>query len=75
MTKTEMEYYILGLKYEILRAVDDLNELKAYLLSDKFHNDTTVQVSDVLRRLEEVRLKDDESFRKWQTLTPRTSVH
>jgi len=70
-----MEYYILGLKYEILRAVDDLNELKAYLLSDKFHNDTTVQVSDVLRRLEEVRLKDDESFRKWQTLTPRTSVH
>ena len=29
-----------------------LNELRSYLLSPKFHNDTTVQVKDVLRRLE-----------------------
>jgi len=31
---------------------DKVRDLKAYLLSSKFHKDTTVQVDDVLRRLE-----------------------
>ena len=30
-----------------------LTDLKVYLTSAKFHNDPTVQVADVLRRLEE----------------------
>ena len=30
-----------------------LADLKVYLMSAKFHNDPTVQVADVLRRLEE----------------------
>jgi hypothetical protein len=34
-----------------LQAQADLNELVSYLLSDKFHNDPTVQVNDVLARL------------------------
>ena len=29
-----------------------VKDLKSYLLSEKFHKDTTVQVNDVLRRLE-----------------------
>jgi hypothetical protein len=31
-----------------------INDLKVYLLSEKFWKDTTVQVSDVLRRLDEI---------------------
>ena len=33
----------------------DLNELVAYLSSSKFHTDPTVQVRDVLNRLEPLR--------------------
>jgi hypothetical protein len=33
------------------RCTSELIELISYLESDKFHNDTTVQVKDVMRRL------------------------
>ena len=39
----------------IIEAHNQLNELISYLYSSKFHNDTTVQVADVLRRLDPVR--------------------
>ena len=56
MTKNDWMYKVLELKIEIARANQALDDLKTYLLSEKFHNDTTVQVSDVLRRLEAVAL-------------------
>ena len=37
---------------QILDARDSLNNLRAYLQSEKFHTDPTVQVQDVLNRLE-----------------------
>ncbi len=56
MTKNDWMYKVLDLKLEIAKADDDLNDLRAYLLSDKFKEDSTVQVSDVLRHLEAVKL-------------------
>ena len=49
-------YKVLDLKLEIAKADDALDDLRSYLLSDKFHGDSTVQVSDVLHRLEAVKL-------------------
>lgn len=48
----------MALRYEhdrINAAKQELLELVTYLNSSKFHNDTTVQVADVLRRLEPAR--------------------
>ena len=56
MTKNDWMYKVLDLKLEIAKADDDLNDLRAYLLSDKFHDDSTVQTADILRRLERVKL-------------------
>jgi hypothetical protein len=56
MTKNDWMSKVLELKIEIARANDSLDDLKAYLLSEKFHQDPTVQVRDVLRRLEGVAL-------------------
>lgn len=56
MTKQDWMYKVLELKLEIAKADDAINDLRSYLLSDKFHNDSTVQVSDVLRYLDNVRL-------------------
>lgn len=56
MTKQDWMYKVLELKLEIAKADDAINDLRSYLLSDKFHKDPTVQVSDVLRYLENVRL-------------------
>jgi hypothetical protein len=56
MTKSEMELENNELKLEIAKAHEALTELKAYLQSPKFYRDTTVQTSDILRRLDEVRL-------------------
>ena len=56
MTKNDWINKVLELKVEITRANEALDDLKAYLLSEKFHQDPTVQVSDVLRRLEGVAL-------------------
>jgi len=56
MTKQDWMYKVLELKLEIAKADDAINDLRSYLLSDKFHNRSTVQVSDVLRYLENVRL-------------------
>ena len=49
---------------------DNLNYLLAYLQSDKFHRDSTIQVQDVLNRLQSLRdsLSDscfDEKKEKW----------
>jgi hypothetical protein len=41
--------------YLVIAAMDaELTELRRYLTSAKFHEDTTVQVADVLRRLDNV---------------------
>jgi len=37
--------YLIGLR-------EGLDDLRSYLLSDKFHRDTTVQVQDVLNRID-----------------------
>ena len=42
-----------GLSKELAAYHGAIMDLKSYLLSDKFHVDTTVQVKDVLMRLEE----------------------
>ena len=55
-TKAEITQENTELKLEIAKAHEALTELKAYLQSAKFHRDTTVQTTDVLRRLDEVRL-------------------
>lgn len=39
----------------IREANKELSEVMAYLQSEKFHNDTTVQVKDVLSRLLPIR--------------------
>ena len=56
MTKNDWMYKVLELAIEIARASEALDDLKTYLLSEKFHQDPTVQVRDVLRRLECVAL-------------------
>ena len=55
-----MSNYIVRLETELARQTlaieglhNELAELRGYLLSDKFHNDTTVQVRDVLHRLDQ----------------------
>lgn len=55
-TKAELSQENRDLKIQIMDAHQALTELRTYLLSSKFHRDSTVQVTDVLRRLEEVRL-------------------
>ena len=39
---------------ELVGLKSGLTDLKAYLLSSKFHEDTTVQVRDVLHRISEI---------------------
>ena len=58
MTKNDWMNKLLALKIEVVQANDDLNDLKSYLLSEKFHANPTVQIHDVLRRLENVKLTD-----------------
>jgi len=40
---------------QVMDARDNLENFRAYLQSSKFHEDTTVQVQDVLNRLECIR--------------------
>ena len=40
---------------QVLDAQETLENFRAYLQSSKFHTDTTVQVKDVLNRLEPIR--------------------
>lgn len=49
--KAENESY----KQAAADALQELSYLRQYLLSDKFREDTTVQTSDVLRRIDPVR--------------------
>ena len=63
-----------GQRVDLLEAIVDAqcaaNELLAYLESPKFFNDTTVQIKDVMARLEPVRdalirgLHASDNFRK-----------
>ena len=55
--------YIQNLKTQIAEkdliiqtAKEEIQYLRTYLLSDKFHEDTTVQVRDVLNRLNNIEL-------------------
>ena len=52
----------LQLEIELLKSTlnehrGDILDLERYLTSDKFYHDTTVQVSDVLRRLPTIYLE------------------
>lgn len=47
----QLQAKIAELKSEKEEAANRLDDLRVYLSSEKFHNDTTVQVGDVLRRL------------------------
>jgi hypothetical protein len=46
---------VATLKRHMTAAQEELAHLTSYLLSAKFHQDSTVQVTDVLNRLQEVR--------------------
>lgn len=44
------------LKAELDRIREGITDLRAYLVSDKFSKDTTVQTRDVLHRIEEIQI-------------------
>ncbi len=67
-TKSELTEENVELKLEINKAHLALTELRAYLQSPKFYEDPTVQTTDVLRRLDEVRLTYDENIAKWSAM-------
>lgn len=48
---TKIKQENTDLKITIQNGLDEIKELERYLLSDKFKEDTTVQVQDVLNRL------------------------
>lgn len=73
-TKAELAQENTDLKIEIHKAHQALTELRAYLLSPKFHRDTTVQTADVLRRLDEVKLPYDEQVARWVGLTTKPLI-
>lgn len=52
----QLEARVEELNLQRAVAWEKVAELKQYLGSSKFHNDTTVQVADVLRRLADVDL-------------------
>lgn len=56
MTKKDLEEEVLLLKLQIAAADDAVNDLRTYLLSEKFHNDSKVETRDVLRFIENVKL-------------------
>lgn len=52
----QLEARVKELNLQRATAWEQVAELKAYLCSSKFHNDTTVQVTDVLNRLNQIDL-------------------
>lgn len=52
---TKLQTEVRTLKYNASDANIALDELVNYLLSSKFNDDTTVQVKDVLNRLQPIR--------------------
>lgn len=52
----QLESRVAELNQQRAVAWEQVADLKKYLCSSKFHNDTTVQVADVLRRLANVDL-------------------
>jgi len=75
ITKAELAQENTELKLEINKAHLALTELRAYLQSPKFYEDPTVQTSDVLRRLDEVRLTYDENIAKWSAWMGASAAH
>lgn len=51
----QLERDLADLKIDRTLALLHLVDLQAYLSLEKFHDDTTVQVADVLRRLEPIK--------------------
>lgn len=51
----EAARFVIHQHYELRYLLAELDELRTYLMSPKFHEDTTVQVADVLARLEQLR--------------------
>jgi hypothetical protein len=49
-----LEDEVSELRASVGDARECLTHIRTYLLSDKFHKDTTVQVQDVLNRLESI---------------------
>jgi len=50
----QLQADVIRLKAQVEDANDAVVDLRSYLFSDKFSNDTTVQVTDVLNRLNPV---------------------
>jgi len=55
------EHYVTKLKREKAEADaeaerlrEGLRSIRSYVMSDKFHNDTTVQVGDIITRIQEI---------------------
>jgi hypothetical protein len=45
-----------NLKSKKTKALEEIQSLEKYLTSIKFHTDTTVQVKDILNRIENVKI-------------------
>jgi hypothetical protein len=54
-TKAELQSALVEAQRNAALAFQNLEDLKEYLLSPKFHSDPTVQTSDVLRRIEDAK--------------------
>ncbi len=72
---TKLQHKVNAQKAEMEAMQEGLNLLRSYLQSSKFHQDTTVQVSDVLMRLAEAELSAtyqrgvQESFDRFELAT------
>tara|TARA_R110000824_G_scaffold165651_1_gene342212 strand:+ start:156 stop:332 length:177 start_codon:yes stop_codon:yes gene_type:complete len=53
MTKSELNAENIELQTKIVKTDESLVDLLSYLMSSKFHVDTTVQVNDVIRRIQD----------------------
>lgn len=51
LTKRELELVLLEIRIQVNETAEILEEFKEHLLSSKFHNDPTIQTTDVLRWL------------------------
>ena len=50
----QLEASLIAKDAALTAAESGINDLRAYLMSEKFHHDTRVQVNDVLLRLNEL---------------------
>ena len=64
-----------ALKGRLETTSQEITNLAAYLLSDKFWTDTTVQTADVLRRLEDIRSHLNSDLGNWHDQTESRTTH